>query len=230
MSIKYADFLKRLKEERKRSNLSQAELSHKLKIEQSHYSKVERGVARLTFYEVQRLYEVDMDVEYIFTGNRCDKKNLELFDDMRYSELLLAINILYSWIEYKCKETKVNFYADIFHKTEYMKFIRFSYSGDKTAFFFLRKCLNKTQVQMAELLGVDVKKLRALENGGILPDSEIIWKLYADYYILPAVIVQSEKGLALEICSLLHLLGQEEIKGFLSEMYDIQNLLNQFWG
>lgn len=45
---------------------------------------------------------------------------------------------------------------------------------------------------MANIIGIDVKKLRDLENGKKLPDSEIISKMYEAFKILPVVIIGTE--------------------------------------
>lgn len=39
-----------------------------LRMNQSHYSKVEHGRRRFTYYETQYLCEADIDSYYIFTG------------------------------------------------------------------------------------------------------------------------------------------------------------------
>lgn len=49
----YSHFTERLKEERKRVGLSQNETAQKLKMSQSHYSKVELAKRRLSFYETK---------------------------------------------------------------------------------------------------------------------------------------------------------------------------------
>ena len=56
---------------------------------------------------------------------------------------------------------------------------------------------------MAEKLGVDVKKLRDLENGRNLPDSELLSRLYTSFGICPAVVLKDRNCLASEIGCLL---------------------------
>ena len=68
MSISYKDALQRLIEERYRMSLSQMEMSHLLRMDQSNYSKVELGFRRLSYSELEHLCESDADVHYIYTG------------------------------------------------------------------------------------------------------------------------------------------------------------------
>lgn len=71
MNAKYQSFCERLKEERLRLELSQVEIGQILRMSQSHYSKIELGTRRLTYYETQCLSETNADVYYIFTGEKC---------------------------------------------------------------------------------------------------------------------------------------------------------------
>lgn len=59
------------------------------------------------------------------------------------------------------------------------------------------------QHSMAEKLGVDVKKLRDLENGRNLPDSELLSRLYTCFGICPSVVLKDKNCLASEIGCLL---------------------------
>ena len=65
---------------------------------------------------------------------------------------------------------------------------------------------------MAEILGVDVKKLRDLENGRSLPDSELLSRLYELFHIPPAAILKDKKGMANEISILLDMMDIENGK------------------
>ena len=56
---------------------------------------------------------------------------------------------------------------------------------------------------MSQMINVDIKKLRDLENGRVLPDSEIIWSMYCIYNIPPALLVKSKIDLASMIDNLL---------------------------
>lgn len=61
MSTSYESVLERLKEERLRKQWTQYEMGRILRMNQSHYSKVEHGRRRFTYYETQYLCEADID-------------------------------------------------------------------------------------------------------------------------------------------------------------------------
>lgn len=59
-----------------------------------------------------------------------------------------------------------------------------------------------TQIKMAEMLGMDVKKLRALESDKLFADSEIIYNMYDKFGISPSAFLKNEKCVRDEIHSL----------------------------
>lgn len=61
----YQNVLERLKEERLRQHWSQIQMGGQMRMSQSHYSKVELGNRRLTFYQIQYLCDTEIDVHYI---------------------------------------------------------------------------------------------------------------------------------------------------------------------
>lgn len=83
MCISYNDVLKRLIEERNRMALTQKEMGQCIQIDQSNYSKVELGLRRLGYYEVKNLYNVGIDVYYLYTIQlRKILEILKMFSDM----------------------------------------------------------------------------------------------------------------------------------------------------
>lgn len=59
MSATYNEMLKRLIEERKRLGLSQQQMARLVHITQSNYSKVEKGLHRLSYEELKYLGELE---------------------------------------------------------------------------------------------------------------------------------------------------------------------------
>ena len=94
MSVTYQDFRERLKEERLRLKISQLEIGQILRMSQSHYSKVELGTRRLSYYETQCLCETRVDVYYIFTGEKCEIEMNDFFSECTFEELACYLEIL----------------------------------------------------------------------------------------------------------------------------------------
>lgn len=89
MSITYNEVLNRLIEERKHLGLSQMEMAQFVYITQSNYSKVEKGLHRLSFKELKGLSQTDIDLMYIFTGNRCNGKYIDYFQNIHVRNFIV---------------------------------------------------------------------------------------------------------------------------------------------
>ena len=78
------------------------------------------------------------------------------------------------------------------------------------------------QKKMAEKLGVDIKKLRDLENGRKLPDSELLSWLYERFHVSPAIVLENKKGLEIEIAVSLEKMSMEDEQ----QVFEILTLLH----
>lgn len=223
MSITYKNVLERLKEERLCHHWSQTQMSQQMRISQSHYSKAELGNRRFTFYEIQYMCESVIDVHYVFTGYRCSYKPNNFMETCSYTELICYMNILFSLAEYFYRNKKIIRWDNIYKRMAYMKYIVVSCKPNNNILYTVRQLEDYTQYEMAELLEVDVKKLRDMENGKTLPDSEILWRIYHLFQIPPAVMIKDKKGLVSEISCFLEMIEinqRDDIFQFLKACHD----------
>lgn len=219
MSTEYQKFCERLKEERTRISLSQMEISRLLRMTQSHYSKAELGKRRLSYYEIQCLCETNVDVYYIFTGERDQQVGADSFfwesteeEPKSYLELLC---ILYMPL---LKVNTITLSSNNYKKIENIRYALLPYEKGKTIFYKLRRALNYNQKKMAELMKVDVKKLRGMESGKILPDSEIMCQMLDVFSVPYALLMNDKNGLICEINCLLALMQESKRKDVLEGM------------
>ena len=209
MDMAYNDVLKRLKHERQRLSLTQREMSRLARMSQSNYSKIELGNRRLSYYELKYLCDSDIDLYYVFTGRRCSEKYNEVFFDHSYPELVCFLNIVSSVAELRFVNEEGNAQRAEPARPGSFRLPDREHRMDRNVFLDLRQTLDLSQSGMASRLGVDVKKLRALENGRRLPDSELLCKLYQLFCISPAVVLKDKKGLISEIGLLLESMDDE---------------------
>jgi len=219
MSMEYQKFCERLKEERMRISLSQMEISRLLRMTQSHYSKAELGKRRLSYYEVQCLCETDVDVYYVFTGERWQQiENNGFFMESTIEEMkcyLEMVCILYMSL---FKSKRLTLLGDDYKKIENIRYALMPCEKRKTVFYKLRRALNYNQKKMAELMKVDVKKLRGMESGKILPDSEIMCQMMNVFSIPYALLLNDKNGLICEINSLLGFIEESKRKDVFESM------------
>lgn len=203
MSISYQNVLDRLKEERLSKNLSQLEMGQIMRMSQSHYSKAELGIRRFSYYETQYLCESEVDSHFIFTGKRCSDRYKYIWERCSYDELVNLFYILCLSIEHLCLNCLGHKWKTIYQDIRYIKHIFVLDKKNDNVFYNLRRALKYNQNEMCKVINVDIKKLRDLENGRVLPDSEIIWDMYCRYNIPPALLVKSKVELASTIADLL---------------------------
>lgn len=209
MNESYQNVLQRLKEERKRKKWSQEQISRQLRMSQSHYSKVELGKRRFTYYEVQYLYGLDVDAHYIFTGQKSGTEQEGFFSNCDYRELNFYMHILAYVAEYLYVVRRLSNWETVYKELKYIGYITAPDRINDNSLFALRRAVECSQQKMAEKLGVDIKKIRSMENGESLPDSEILWNLYQFFRIPPAVFIKSERGMVCAIGCILSMLGEE---------------------
>ncbi len=223
MHIAYEDVLKRLKEERNRICWSQKEMSQCVRMSQSNYSKVELGLRRLNYYELKCLSESDVDLHYIYTGQKGSDRYKDFFCNCSYSELICFISVIYSIVVLRCGKDSAGKWKSILEKIKYVPLIEDNQKPNNI-FLMLRRLNDYQQQKMAEIVGVDVKKLRDLEKGRSLPDSELLCRLYDFFGIPPAVILKDKRGLESEISIFLEMLNADDRKEILEVIKALHNM------
>ena len=206
MCAKYQDFLNRLKEERISMQWTQQQMGRKMRMTQSHYSKAEMGSRRFTFYEMKCLCETDLDIYYIFTGYRCRTEYKDYFKKCTYEELKCYFGMLCPVVGHLYKKHALDLSGDVYKKIEMMPYSLAPCKDDKTIFYSFRRGMDCSQKEMAEILDIDVKKLRSIENGCAFPDSEILWKVSEKIGVPFSLVINDINGLGGEVSYLVELI------------------------
>lgn len=225
MCISYNDVLKRLIEERNRMALTQKEMGQCIQIDQSNYSKVELGLRRLGYYEVKNLYNVGIDVYYLYTGRRSSGRYEEFLAQCSNKELLCFLNVLYSIAQMYDQKEPTEKWEEILDRLKYFS-LKEKNQQFHNIFLLLRHSMGWQQKKIAEKLGVDIKKWRDLENERKLPDRELLSRLYEHFRVSPAVVFEDKKGLESEITVSLEEMGlevEQEILGIFTLLHKISS-------
>lgn len=209
MSIGYLGVLQRLKEERILHGMTQQDLGSRIGISQGHCCKVEQADKRLTYPELVRLAETEVDLYYVFTNRRVRQVHKDLFQNCSFKELLCYLSMTASLAMCMYDERQIHLEDDLYRQLCCIQYIVGTGNRhEETIFTLLKQRENETQQGMAEQLGVNVKTYRALEQGTRLPDSELVWKLYDVCKVPPALIIKDTKGIVCEIEYLMERLGK----------------------
>lgn len=225
MDLKYNDFLERLREERISRKLSQLQMGQKMRMTQSHYSKAEIGSRRFTYYEMKCLCETNFDVYYVFTGYRCKPGYRDFFMECTYGELKCYLIMLCSVLEHLYDSHLLDLEKSICRKIELIQYVLIPCRDNKTIFYSLRRGMDYSQKKMADILDMDVKKLRNIENGNVLPDSEIIWKVSEELGVPFSIILSDVNGLGGEISYLVELIENDTRRKMFERMKAYHDIL-----
>ena len=180
-------------------------MSKKLKMTQSHYNKAESGKKRFGYYEVQEMCSSDVDIYHVFTGRCSSRKDYfgTQFFESDFERMLICLKAINMVAGVKKRSGPDSTEWDrIYQDTQYIEYAEYSTAQVKNIFRATRIHIGKTQMDMASDIGVDVKKLRALESDETLSDSELIYKMYKSYRISPSIFLKDKKCLGNEICYL----------------------------
>lgn len=188
---------------------------------------MELGTRRLSYYETQCLCEINADAYYIFTGEKCNIEMKDFFSKCTVGELLCYLEILCMLLTCLRSNKILSLSNDMQKKIENIQYALMPCKKGKTIFYKLRRALNYSQKKMADLLKVDVKKLRSMESGKTLPDSEIICQLSEVFYIPYALLLKDRKGLVCEISYLLQLIEESKRKDVLESIKSIHKTFCQ---
>ena len=212
MNNDYQYILARLREERERQHLTQRLLCYRMKIQQSHFSKAETGHRYFSYHELEGLCTSDIDVHYVFTGKRAKtEREFPGSSAFNIAEAICCLNIIHTlasavWFLYRDKPS----FEQIQQHLRYIQCGSGKTKSTANIFFYVRNRCGYTQKKMADILGMDIKKLRELEKGRLLPDSGLIWKMYEQYHVSPAFILKDARGLWNEMNCMLELLDDSD--------------------
>lgn len=174
--MQYSLIVRRLEAYRKKYHIPQTELAKDLNITQSQYSKIELGKVKLSYVVLNKLYEQGWDIDEIITGESSEPVLLgiaEAFDENDMKQYMSGMKLcewaMERWAQNDQKEETIG---------KRLLKIFLNAEEDETPLQKLRKAFDISQLKMAEIVGVNIKKYRALEKGEIKLDAELMANIY----------------------------------------------------
>lgn len=198
MCVQYKDLLGRFVKYREQCDMSQKQLAELLGVSQSYVSKMEVGKARISFDILVTLHEYHWDIDFIITGQTNKRTVLnDLLDscnDERKSDFLQYIiwTIAQGIKNYDKQMKQVMRYAE---KIEYLRLRTTEIAAEESALYGIRTANRLSQLQMAKMLHVDIKKYRAMEKEDKKPDAELLMLLYNNFECMPFEVVYGDSAM-----------------------------------
>lgn len=182
----YKDVLKRLVLYRKYLGLTQNKLASKAGINQVVYSYIEKGHVLISGRLLIKFDSIGLSVDSLISGKTYDYKACDL--DTAINSI--AADRIKDFILKLLVEIIVNdFRKNSAAMTDNILLLEaLSRSWDNFSMLrFVRSRLKLNQTDMAEYLGLSIKKYRALERENIYPDAEMLLYLYNISHYQPAL-------------------------------------------
>lgn len=193
MSREYDVVCKRLVAYREKLGMSQSQMSKKMGIGQSQYSKMETGKlmfpAEILLEIVDSVYEVD----YIVTGihfERSDALSNEIFAHCEKTKEKALMKVILLILENKLPYERKQQIE--YHLLE--QYLNYS-ENDFRIFQECRRIMGISQMTMADYLGVNIKKYRQMEKGKIYPDLDVMLEIYERFGCRPSFFLDIERAI-----------------------------------
>ena len=193
MGINYSEVSKRLLEYRQKLELSQLEMGKLLGVEQSHYCKLEAGLKIISYHSLEIFEQQGGDVRYLITG-QINKKGIfnKYFDKLKTQKGKLEFIKVSFWIVEQALylENKV---TDFSEKATKILAIAENEIKFSSIWRNIRIVENMTQTEMAEILDINIKRYRRIEQGIVKPDAEILNMLYEELHYSPMLFFDKQQ-------------------------------------
>ncbi len=220
----YKDVLNRLIAYRKKTGATQEQMGQKLGLSQEQYSYLENGKTKITDSNLKDFLRTGWDIDYLITGVEIenDWTDLEnIFSQFQDGEeRSFAMKITAELLLEKGKQTGKSAKASLDLLEAVLKmWERFSMSR------FVREELLLSQTDMAEKLGVGIKKYREMERELRFPDAELLLSLYAMSGYQPLLFIDFYDRRLMSMNMVWNLLTKEEKSHVLNFIRSIKSVL-----
>lgn len=174
--MEYGLVVERFVAYRKKQNLIQKNVADIVDISQSEYSKLELGKEKIPYKILSKLYRHGWDIDMVVTGEAVEPliqsiQNISSQCDERefISALKLCEWAIERWSQDRTSNEPIG-----------NKLLKIFVNDDSglSQLEKLRKAFGVSQLQMAEIVGVNIKKYRALEKGRAQLDAELMANIY----------------------------------------------------
>ncbi len=179
----YQDVLKRLATYRKRLGITQEQIGQRIGLSQEQYSYLENGKTKISSNNLQEFVRAGWNIDYLITGMEFEDNSAAELErifaqfkdrgDRRFAMKIMAEVILEEGKKSAWKDRSKSAQMALLLLDAVIKMWEgFSMS------LFVRKEIGLLQTEMAEKLGIGIKKYREIERELCFPDAELLLSFY----------------------------------------------------
>ena len=195
MGRDYSEVAGRLQSYRRAQRKTQKEMSIDMGVSQSHYAKLESGATVISYACLKKFERNGGDINYLITGYYSDAGVLnDYINQCATSEGKLRMHRLIVWVVnlgLAIEQSREEELSEAVFKN--LRLAQMEFDMSWSVWKSIRKLDEITQYQMAEILGMNIKRYVRLENEIIGPDAEILYRLYSGLSYNPCVAMSSLK-------------------------------------
>lgn len=195
MGRDYSEVVERLQQYRRAQRKTQREMSAEMGVTQSHYAKLESG-ANVISYDCLKTFENNGgDLNFLITGRYSESGILDDYvrqcttksGKLQMQRLIIwAVNMGLALEQGREERLPESVYRNL-------RLAQTELDMPWNVWKSIRKLDEITQFQMAEILGINIKRYVRLENEIIGPDAEILYRLYSALSYIPCIAMSSQK-------------------------------------
>lgn len=193
MNSNYFQLIHRLISYREKLNKTQHQMGQLLGVTQSHYAKLESGQKIISFKSLKNFEKHDGDINYLITGStimpgkineylsfcKTDSGKIWLYEGLVW---IFEKGFHFGSIDSSTLSQRT--YKNLLFLKEYNK--------TDTIWECIRKSEDLSQINMAKIFDIDVKRYRRIEKLISEPDAEILNTLYCKLHYSPLIITNQE--------------------------------------
>lgn len=187
------DIAHRLYLYRKKLNKKQEEMCKIFNVTQGYYNKLENGQHLLSFHCLQALYKEGGDVYYLLTGQEYHPGILDTyiskFQDAK--EIAQFLKLLIWTTEQGMDRLHLENREELHSMWKYVSLAENEYIT-KSIWINIRKAEELSQLEMAELMDINIKRYRRIEKMDSLPDAVILATLYEKLSYSPLLFLENK--------------------------------------
>lgn len=198
--IAYIDIVKRLIQYRQSHRITQIQLAEIFSVTQCEISKLEANEYRISYYDLLQLHaKTDLDIDFLITGepvtntifHTLEQNLVSSTNSAKYNYIdliLFSLNKIFGQTFIQNSETN--------HLNYLQRLLRYSFlSGNNQkndCWINIRNAFGLTQIKMAEIMDVDIKRYRNIEKGVRTANAELLMNVYNTLQIYPSYFINGK--------------------------------------
>lgn len=188
----YSEVIERLQTYRQAQRKTQEEMSTEMGVTQGYYAKLESGEHIISYDCLRTFEENGGDVHFLITGQRLEPVVLD--DYMEACETREGrremFRFILSVLHLGLGMMRDGFFVEREDIYKNLRFMQMELDKPGNIWKNIRRMDDITQLQMADILGINIKRYMRLEKEITKPNADILQRLYCNLSYVPMLMIR----------------------------------------